>query len=254
MLKAVRGKLRYDWRKGSSVLLGNYILYFLLANRNLFKGILLDLGCGSRPYGILYDREVDLWVASDLPKTKQGFNGNVISIGESLPFKSNSFDVVLCTEVIMHVDNPFAALDEISRVVKEDGDLILTGTFLYPVNEIPRDNWRFSFFGLEKALRKSGLKPKLVLAKGGLMTMMAVFTLVSFVSLASLVGKRIGIDPLKCKVLRLMVALPQVVIWAIIKPLVISKLRRLSRAPSHYESIFSMGYCIVAGKVQGNKD
>lgn len=36
-----------------------------------------------------------------------------------LPYKSNSFDLVLCTEVLEHVDNPQRAMGEIMRVSKK---------------------------------------------------------------------------------------------------------------------------------------
>lgn len=43
-----------------------------------------------------------------------------------LPFHNNSFDVVLCTEVIEHVEDPIKAISELYRVVKKGGVVILT--------------------------------------------------------------------------------------------------------------------------------
>jgi len=47
--------------------------------------------------------------------------------GEALTYEDESFDVVLCLEVIEHVDDPEALLDEIVRVLAPGGHLILTG-------------------------------------------------------------------------------------------------------------------------------
>lgn len=44
---------------------------------------------------------------------------------EKLPFKNNSFDVLLCYEVIEHVRDPQKAMNEMKRVMKEEGNLIL---------------------------------------------------------------------------------------------------------------------------------
>lgn len=43
-----------------------------------------------------------------------------------LPYRDNTFDYVCCTEVIEHVENPFALLREFWRVLKEGGILFLS--------------------------------------------------------------------------------------------------------------------------------
>jgi SAM-dependent methyltransferase len=82
---------------------------------------------------------------------------------ESLPFENNSIDAIICLEVLEHVKNPFKAAEEIKRVLKPGGLLLLTTPFLlgyhgkrkkYGDNgtqshaEYP-DFWRFTHEGLE---------------------------------------------------------------------------------------------------------
>lgn len=43
-----------------------------------------------------------------------------------LPFKNSTYDIVLCTEVIEHVDDQTNALKEMLRVVKKDGLIVIT--------------------------------------------------------------------------------------------------------------------------------
>ena len=43
--------------------------------------------------------------------------------------KDESFDVVLCSEVLEHLPNPVEALKEFKRLLKKDGKLILTAPF-----------------------------------------------------------------------------------------------------------------------------
>lgn len=43
---------------------------------------------------------------------------------QELPFKDNSFDVVTCQTVLIHLENPLKALSEMKRVLKKGGILI----------------------------------------------------------------------------------------------------------------------------------
>lgn len=63
----------------------------------------------------------------------------VLADALDLPFKPNSFDYVLLTEVIEHTPNPLKAIDEAIRVLKKDGYLVLTS---------PNKIWRSIFIFL----------------------------------------------------------------------------------------------------------
>ena len=57
-----------------------------------------------------------------------------ISLG--LPFPDASFDFVFCIEVLEHVPNPFGALTEIRRVLRDDGVLTLSVPNPYHLKEL----------------------------------------------------------------------------------------------------------------------
>lgn len=54
---------------------------------------------------------------------------DIVSDIVDIPVKSASFDAVLCVEVFEHIPRPLDALEELSRVIKKGGTLILTAPF-----------------------------------------------------------------------------------------------------------------------------
>lgn len=56
-----------------------------------------------------------------------------IGIGEKLPFKTNTFDIVSCIDVLEHVDNPTAVVKEVVRVLKPRGIFYLMApNYIFP--------------------------------------------------------------------------------------------------------------------------
>ena len=54
---------------------------------------------------------------------------DIISDIISIPVEDNSFDVILCSEVIGHIKNPVLAIKEFSRILRPNGTLLLTAPF-----------------------------------------------------------------------------------------------------------------------------
>ena len=50
----------------------------------------------------------------------------------SLPFKTNCFDLVICSEVMEHIPHEATALDELIRVLKPGGTLVVTVPRFWP--------------------------------------------------------------------------------------------------------------------------
>ena len=65
-----------------------------------------------------------------------------------------SFDYVVCTEVLEHTLQPFGAIDEIHRLLKAGGYLFLTTPFNFRIHGPLPDCWRFTEHGLRQLLRK----------------------------------------------------------------------------------------------------
>lgn len=79
-------------------------------------------------------------------------NGIVVlqADGQKLPFSSRAFDGIVCTEVLEHVENPDLVLDEIRRVAKPQGRIVLSIPNEDLINRLKRwvfrlkMNWLFS--------------------------------------------------------------------------------------------------------------
>jgi ubiquinone/menaquinone biosynthesis C-methylase UbiE len=54
---------------------------------------------------------------------------DIVSDITSIPLPDASVDVIMCTEVLEHIPNPVAALQEFSRLVKPNGYLLITAPF-----------------------------------------------------------------------------------------------------------------------------
>ena len=61
-----------------------------------------------------------------------------VDLNQSLPFKNNSFDVVVMAEVLEHLPYPLVTLSEINRVLKENGEFIGNLPLAYHL----KDRWQ----------------------------------------------------------------------------------------------------------------
>jgi SAM-dependent methyltransferase len=127
-------------------------LRFVSAHRGLLKGEVLDVGCGEMPFrhlvapGAAYTG-IDVPAAGSFGMQR---HAEVIEFdGTTIPFADNSFDAILCTEVLEHAVQPEALVAEMRRVLKPGGALVLTVPFAARVHHVPYDFHRFTRFRLE---------------------------------------------------------------------------------------------------------
>lgn len=97
---------------------------------------ILDVGCGfggtvlelnelhAKAYGLDVDKE-KVKIAKKIAKQKKVENTFVVSSGESIPFRSNVFDVAFSIYVLEHASNPHKVLLEKVRVLKPNGLLYI---------------------------------------------------------------------------------------------------------------------------------
>jgi len=66
-----------------------------------------------------------------------------------------AFDCVFCSGVLEHVEDFHLGIAEITRVLREDGVLLLGLPFRQAIHMPPNDYWRFTEFGIRHLLSGS---------------------------------------------------------------------------------------------------
>lgn len=89
----------------------------------------------ARKYTIVSQR----WAEENGVKLNQ-----MLASGEEMPFKDESFDVIICSDVIEHLERPEKLVKEISRILQKGGMLYLT----CPNKMSPRHIWEDSHYFL----------------------------------------------------------------------------------------------------------
>jgi len=71
----------------------------------------------------------------------------------NLPFKDGEFEIVVCTGLLEHVKEPYKIIQEIKRVLKKGGQLLLSASFAFSIHEAPKNYFHFTPYGLKYLLR-----------------------------------------------------------------------------------------------------
>jgi SAM-dependent methyltransferase len=125
--------------------------------RNAHEGLgpyrLLDVGCGDKPYAALFAPYAREHVGVD---TVENPHAELRGAIESLPVEDDSFDVVLCAQVLEHCDDPAAAARELHRVTRPGGRVLASTHGVMVYHPAPADHWRWTHTGLERLFAAGG--------------------------------------------------------------------------------------------------
>lgn len=126
------------------------------------EGTIVDFGCGKKPFKQYFPNQ--RYVGID---NRYGNPDFVASVFHS-PFKNNSADTVICSEVLEHINEPLKVVKEIHRVIKKGGHLYLTVPMYWYQHYQPNDFWRFTQFSLMAILSQFNFRIKYLNRYGGL--------------------------------------------------------------------------------------
>ncbi|RKY32894.1 MAG: hypothetical protein DRP68_03330 [Candidatus Omnitrophota bacterium] len=155
-------------KKRSSLLKSPFFIFKKL-QRKVFSqlsyylhGDVLDVGCGSMPFKDTVNyrsyRCLDI-----------SFSSNLDVVGDVLylPFKDNSFDSVIITEVLEHIFSPATVILEVKRVLRPKGYLYISVPMTWGLHYEPNDFWRFTKYSLFKLVSEGGMNVISIIRIGG---------------------------------------------------------------------------------------
>lgn len=117
------------------------------------SGRILDVGCGYAPYRKWLNEEHCSYVGLDIDGGDNVADIRVLS-DVAWPIEKESIDVVICTQVIEHVNDLDFVMHELRKVLKPGGLLIVSVPFSYNEHGAPFDFRRLSVFGVMELLKK----------------------------------------------------------------------------------------------------
>lgn len=102
----------------------------------------LDMGAGSCPYRPLFAHcryQTQDFAGLDADQLRHGNYGSIDYRCDiaSVPVADGEFDAILCTEVLEHVREPIKAVQEMARILKPGGRLMLTAPLGSGIHQEP---------------------------------------------------------------------------------------------------------------------
>ena len=215
-------------------------------------GHVLDLGAGTRPYDPIYRPVFRRCTGVDLSDSAHDVRGvEVFAPADDLPFEDDTFDLVLCTEVLEHCPDPAAALTEIRRVLRPGGFAFVTTPFLVALHELPRDYFRFTPPALRMLAEGAGLTVLDIRAKGDYVAVLLTTLAFPWTKVWQGLERKLGpglYDP-RNPLVFLPVILPQLLyvrVWKSIRAGRLPRLRRLHDRMSYV----TLGYVTTLAKFE----
>jgi SAM-dependent methyltransferase len=136
---------------------------FAKAHTTSRSPVLLDIGCGNKPYADLF---LD-WKHIGINPSIDDASPDIVGDAMCLPLGAATADMVLCTQVLEHVSRPWELISECQRVLKPGGFLVLSAPFYWPLHEEPWDFFRYTRHGLKSLVTNQGLEIFTLVADGG---------------------------------------------------------------------------------------
>ena len=126
-------KLRDEFVKSKAILLPN-------------KSKVLDVSAGTKPYKDFFSHCIyhshefkgnhtidDTFRREDVSNKQHDFYSEI----QNIPVENDSYDFILCTEVFEHIPEPINAMQELIRICKPNGKILITAPFTSGIHQEP---------------------------------------------------------------------------------------------------------------------
>lgn len=81
-------------------------------------------------------------------------NAPDVDVQELSMYPADTYDIVVLDEILEHVERPWRAVEEVRRLLKPGGCLIVSTPFLIAEHRMPKDYWRFTKDGVRVILEQ----------------------------------------------------------------------------------------------------
>jgi len=151
--------------------------FYSRAIRERVSGRLLDLGCGKAPLLGYYSEFVESATLVDWGNSlhENPILDIVADLNQPLPIH-DEYDTVILSDVLEHIAEPQGLMNEIGRLLKSGGFLLLNVPFYYPLHEEPFDFHRYTRHALVRMCDLAGLEVVEVHSIGGVPEVMIDLT------------------------------------------------------------------------------
>ena len=130
---------------------------------------ILDAGAGEGVYRKLFSH--CKYSAIDLAVGDSNWNyENLDYVGplHKMPIEDSTFDAILCTQVLEHLELPRESVCEMYRVLKPSGKLYMTVPMAQNEHQTPYDFFRYTSYGLKAICRDAGFQDVITAPFGGM--------------------------------------------------------------------------------------
>lgn len=115
-------------------------------------GLLLDIAPQIHEGAEPYFKKVKIETLDVDPNSGATYVADICKNNKSI-IPNKHYDFVVCTEVLEHVDDPFGAVREMHRILKNEGLLFCATPFNFRIHGPLPDYWRFTEHALKLLLR-----------------------------------------------------------------------------------------------------
>lgn len=150
-----------------------YYLHYKPFHRDLLdaihqyaKGVVLDIGCGNKPYEQAFGAQISKYVGCDIIQSHL-HKVDILCEANNIPLESATFDTVFSTQTIEHVADHQGLVNEAYRLIKPGGFFIVSGPMYWLLHEEPYDFFRFTKHGFKYIFEKAGFEMVEIKSNGG---------------------------------------------------------------------------------------
>lgn len=200
--------------------------------------IVLDAGAGDPNFQVRVPGHT--YYTVDLGVGDEGWDYSGIDIIgnlENIPVADDSVDIVIMTQVLEHMSEPFQVVSEVARVLKKGGKSIITLPQEFFMHQEPYDFFRYTKHGIEYLVDKAGLEVEFIEPIGGYFRHLAYeLSRLEFFLIPRIDNKIL-------KIIRWPFKLFVLLILEVMFPFILEKLDKLDRNPKT-----TLGYKLIARK------